>query len=97
MISEVGIVAALLSMLVAIVGDVAERKPGNLTPIQLISAIGAWALVLANASAMAIRDGSPILFSTAAATFVVALVSFVRDCGGCFGPGRTRAGEAGRR
>jgi hypothetical protein len=73
--------AALVSAFVAILGDRPERKPGNLAPIQIISAMGAWALVLANASAMAIgiRDGSVILLCTAGATLAIALSSFVRD------------------
>lgn len=73
--------AVIVSILVAIVRHRPERTPANLTPVQLISALGAWALVLANASAMAIaiRDGSVILFCTATATLAVALISFLRD------------------
>jgi hypothetical protein len=57
------------------------RRPGNLTPIQLISALGAWTLVLANASAMAIgiRDRSLVLLCTAAAAVVIALLSMLRQ------------------
>lgn len=79
--NKVVIFAAILTAFVAILGDRPERKPGNLAPIQIISAVGAWALVLANASAIAIavRDGSLILFCTAGATLAIALISFVRD------------------
>lgn len=71
----------VVGILVAIVRHRPERRPGNLTPIQWISALGAWALVLANASAIAIaiRDGSAILLCTAMATLAAALVSFLRQ------------------
>jgi hypothetical protein len=77
------LIVLIVWILVAIIRDHPERKPGNLAPIQLISALGAWALVLANASAIAIaiRDGSGILLCTATATFAVALISFLRDAG----------------
>lgn len=78
---EVLTCAAIISLLMAIVGNRPERRPGNLAPIQLISAMGAWALVLANASAIAIaiHDGSVILLCTVAATLTIALTSFIRD------------------
>ncbi|HET7433499.1 MAG TPA: hypothetical protein VFN10_02165 [Thermoanaerobaculia bacterium] len=76
--------ALLLGVVLAfgvILGDRPARKPGNLAPIQLISALGAWALVLANASAIAIaiRDGSLILACTAMATVAIALIVFLRN------------------
>jgi len=78
------LIVLIVWILVAIIRDHPERKPGNLAPIQLISALGAWALVLANASAIAIaiRDGSAILFCTATATFAITLISFLRDDAG---------------
>lgn len=75
------VAAAVAGLLLAIVGKRPEKRPGNLAPIQLISALGAWALVVANASAIAIaiRDGSLILFSAAGAALTIALTSFTRD------------------
>lgn len=79
MIEKVIMAATFFSVAMAMVGNRPDRKPGNLAPIQLISAVGAWALVLANASAMAvaIRDGSLILLCTVAATVATALMTFV--------------------
>ncbi|HEV7488298.1 MAG TPA: hypothetical protein VGQ65_21700 [Thermoanaerobaculia bacterium] len=79
--NAVTILVALLALLIPIVGDLRARRPGNLVPIQLISALGAWALVLANASAIAIgiRDGSLVLLCTATATFAIALTSMLRQ------------------
>jgi hypothetical protein len=72
-------VAMALSALAVVLAYRPERKPGNLTPIQVISAIGACALLLANGAAMAIaiRDGSAILLCTAAATLAITLITFV--------------------
>jgi hypothetical protein len=75
------VAAAIAGLLLAIAGRRPERRPGNLAPIQLISALGAWALVFANASALAIaiRDGSLVLLSAAVVTLAIALTSFIRD------------------
>src|SRR4051794_18638675 len=75
------ILAVVVSIFSTILAHRPERRPGNLAPIQLISAVGAWALVFANAAAMAIaiRDGSLILLCTVAATLAMALIAFVRD------------------
>jgi hypothetical protein len=79
--NKIAMFAAVLVAFMTILADKTERKPGNLTPIQLISAIGAWALVLASASAIAIaiRDGSLVLLLTASATLAITLVSFIRE------------------
>jgi hypothetical protein len=71
----------LVVLFVPIIVDRPARKPRNLTPVQLISALGAWALIFANASAIAIaiRDGSLVLLCTAAATFAIALISMLRQ------------------
>ncbi|HET8797014.1 MAG TPA: hypothetical protein VFO89_04970, partial [Thermoanaerobaculia bacterium] len=81
--SKITTAAMALSVLMVVLAYRPERKPGNLTPIQLISAIGAWALLLANGAAMAItiRDGSVILLCTVAATLAIALITFVRGDG----------------
>jgi hypothetical protein len=78
--SPIAIIAAILIAGV-VIADRPARNPRNLTPIQLISALGAWALVLANASAMAIaiRDGSPILLCTTTAAFVILLTLLLRQ------------------
>src|SRR5687768_11573860 len=73
----------LVTALAAFVGNRPERRPGNLTPIQLISALGAWALVFANVSALAIaiHSGSLILLGSVVATVAIALTSFFREDG----------------
>jgi hypothetical protein len=80
-VSRIVILASLVGVFVVILGYRSERKPGNLAPVQLISAAGAWALVFANASALAIaiRDGSLILSGSVAVTLAIALFLFVRD------------------
>jgi len=79
--NAIAIFITILALIVPIIGDRPARRPGNLTPIQLISALGAWALVLADASAIAIgiRDGSPVLLCTATATVVIALILMFRQ------------------
>lgn len=73
----------LLVLLAPIIADRPARHPRNLAPIQLISALGAWALVLADAAAIAIgiRDRSLVLFCTSAAAVAMALLSMVRQSG----------------
>jgi hypothetical protein len=75
------IFGTLLALSVPIISNRPARRPGNLVPIQLISALGAWALVIANASAMAIgiRDRSPVLLCTAMATMAIALTLMLRQ------------------
>jgi hypothetical protein len=75
------IAATILGVIFVIAGDRRERRPGNIAPTQLISAAGAWALVFANASALAIaiRDGSLILGCSVVATLAIALFLFLRD------------------
>lgn len=79
--NAVAIFGTLLALSVPIISNRPARRPGNLVPIQLISALGAWALVIANASAMAIgiRDGSPVLLCTAMATMAIALTLMLRQ------------------
>ncbi|HEX7152277.1 MAG TPA: hypothetical protein VF618_12385 [Thermoanaerobaculia bacterium] len=81
MTQKVLIFVAIAGIVTAFAANRPERRPGNLTPIQLISALGVWALTLANASAMAIaiRDGSLFLFCTVALTLATALILFVHD------------------
>jgi hypothetical protein len=78
--SPIAIFAAVL-IAVVVITERPARRPGNLVPIQLISALGAWTLVLANASAIAIgiRDGSLVLLWTATATVAIALISMLRQ------------------
>jgi hypothetical protein len=79
--NAVVIFVTLLALSVPIIGNRPARRPGNLVPIQLISALGAWALVVANASAMAIgiREGSPVLLCTAMATMAIALTLMLQQ------------------
>src|SRR5258708_1004533 len=78
--NKVLLIPLVFSMMLTILGHRPERGPGNLAPTQLISAVGAWARVFANAAAMgiAIRDGSVILLFTVVATLAIALLAFVR-------------------
>ncbi|HYO78125.1 MAG TPA: hypothetical protein VE010_16820, partial [Thermoanaerobaculia bacterium] len=86
---KAAILVAVLLVLAPIAGHRPERKPGNLTPVQLISALGAWALVFANASALAIaiREESVLLFCTASTALGVALISFVWGSAGSVSAG----------
>lgn len=79
--NKILLLAIVASVMTTILGHRPERRPGNLAPVQLISAVGAWTLVFANAAAMAIaiRDGSAILLCTVAATLAIALITFIRD------------------
>lgn len=79
--NKIVIAATILGVIFVIAGDRRERRPGNIAPTQLISAAGAWALVFANASALAIaiRDGSLILGCSVAAMLAIALFLFLRD------------------
>ena len=79
--NAVMIFVTLLALVVTVICDRPARRPANLVPIQLISALGAWALVFANASAIAIgiRDGSLVLLCTATATVAIALISMLRQ------------------
>jgi hypothetical protein len=90
-VERVIVLSTVVIGIVAIIRHRPERRPGNLTPIQWISALGAWTLVLANASAIAIaiRDGSIILLCTATATLAVALVSFLRQNAASLSDGET--------
>lgn len=85
------IFAMVIAVMMPVILDRRERRPGNLIPIQLISALGAWALVLANASAIAIaiRDGSVILLGSATSTLAIALISFLRDDAASVADGET--------
>lgn len=79
--NAVAIFVTIIVLFIPILADRPAKRPGNLTPIQLISALGAWALVFANASAAAIgiRDGSPLLVCTAAVVTLSTLVLMLRQ------------------
>jgi hypothetical protein len=76
--ASVVIVAAAVVSVVLMLSDRPERRPGNLAPIQLISALGAWALVLVNAAALgvAIRDEIPSLLLSPLLTILSMLLLF---------------------
>jgi hypothetical protein len=78
---KVALSAMVFCVLLSFAGNRPDRKPGNLAPIQWISALGAWALIFANVSAIAIAiwSASAILLCTAVATLAIALISFARD------------------
>jgi hypothetical protein len=79
-------VCATLSALtiVPIMTDRSRHRPGNVAPIQLISAIGAWALLFLNAASLvsSVREHSPIVACACFATLLTTLGLFLRREGG---------------
>lgn len=75
--------AGMLVTIVPILADRSRHRPGNLAPIQLISAIGAWALVILNAAMLVVSmpEGSPIVACASLATVLTALCLFLRGDG----------------
>lgn len=70
-----GLVAGMAFVFVPIAADRSKHRPGNIAPIQLISAVGAWALILLNQAVLAssLRQGLPILACASFATNLTAL------------------------
>jgi len=60
-----------------------EKRPGNLAPIQLITALGAWALIVVNSvvAAVACASGSAALAVAPVATILSAAILFARGAG----------------
>jgi|GEM_PF-2276807 len=73
-------VAGMAFVFVPIAADRSKHRPGNVAPIQLISAVGAWALILLNQAVLAssLRQGSPILACASFATNLTTLWLFFR-------------------
>jgi len=73
----------MLVTLVPIMTDRSRHRPGNIAPIQLISTIGAWALLLLQEAMLvaSIRDGSLIVACASFATLLTTLVLFLRGDG----------------
>jgi hypothetical protein len=74
------VVATMALSIVPIMMDRSKHRPGNFAPIQLISAIGAWALLLMNEALLvsSLREGSPILACASFATLLTTLWRFLR-------------------
>jgi peptidase M48-like protein len=69
--------------LMVVVADRPEKRPGNLAPIQLIMALGAWALIVVNSvvAAVACASGSAALAVAPVATILCAAILFARGAG----------------
>lgn len=69
--------------LMVVVADRPEKRPGNLAPIQLITALGAWALIVVNSvvAAVACASGSAALAVAPVATILCAAILFARGAG----------------
>jgi hypothetical protein len=75
--------AGLFAVLIPIMADRSRHRPGNVAPIQLISAIGACALLLLQEALLvaAVRDGSPIVACASFATLLTTMILFLRGDG----------------
>jgi hypothetical protein len=76
--------AAVLAAFAVVIADRPEKRPGNLAPIQLITALGAWALIVVNSvvAGLACLTGSAALAIAPVATILCAAVLFARGAGG---------------
>src|SRR5687768_13383672 len=74
------VVTTMAFAIVPIMVDRSRHRPGNFAPIQLISAIGAWALLLLNEALLvsSLRESSPILACASFATLLATLWRFLR-------------------
>jgi len=72
------ILGGMLVTFVPMMADRSRHRPGNVAPIQLISTIGAWALLLLDAS---IGDRSLSVSCASFATLLTILVLFLRGDG----------------
>lgn len=77
-------IAAIFAALVTILADRPEKRPGNLAPIQLITALGAWALIviISVVAAVACAAGSAALAVAPVATILCAVILFASGAGG---------------
>src|SRR6185436_6120904 len=75
---------AIFATVVTILADRPEKRPGNLAPIQLITALGAWALIVINSVVVAVAcaAGSIALAVAPVATILCAAILFARGTGG---------------
>jgi hypothetical protein len=78
------LVITMAFAVVPIMVDRSRHRPGNFAPIQLISALGAWALLLLNEALLinSFRESSPILACASVATLLTTLWLFLRGEGG---------------
>ena len=83
--------AGMLATMVPIMADRSRHRPGNVAPIQLISAIGAWALLLLQEAMLvaSMREGSLIVACASFATLLVTVVLFLRGDGENVATGQT--------
>lgn len=78
------LVTTMALAIVPVMVDRSRLRPGNFAPIQLISAIGAWALLLLNEALLvsSLREGSSIVACASFATLLATLWQFLhRDDG----------------
>jgi hypothetical protein len=75
--------AAVFAAFAVVIADRPEKRPGNLAPIQLITALGAWALIVVNSvvAGLACVTGSAALAIAPVATILCAAVLFARGAG----------------
>jgi hypothetical protein len=68
---------------VVVIADRPEKRPGNLAPIQLITALGAWLLVIFNSvvAGVACAAGSTALAVAPVATILCSAILFARGAG----------------
>jgi len=78
------VIAAALASFVAVIADRPEKRPGNLAPIQMITALGACSLLVVNSviAALACVTGLIALAVAPVATVVSAAVVFARSSSG---------------
>jgi hypothetical protein len=83
--------AGMFATIVPIMADRSRHRPGNIVPVQLISAIGAWALLLLQQAMLvtAIREGSLIVACASFATLLTTIVLFLRGNGSYVVSGQT--------
>lgn len=71
----------MLVTLVPILADRSRHRPGSIAPIQWISTIGAWALLLLQKAMLvvSIREASPIVACASFATLLTTIILVLRD------------------
>jgi len=70
-----------MASIIAVVAERPDKRPGNLAPIQLITAFGAWSLIVVDSVivALACRTGVPALAIAPVATILCAAIAFARS------------------
>ncbi|HWJ41187.1 MAG TPA: hypothetical protein VNT29_08640, partial [Candidatus Limnocylindrales bacterium] len=73
-----------VASIVAVIVERPDKRPGNLAPIQLISAFGAWSLIVVDSvfAALACIADAPALAIAPVATILCAAITFARSSAG---------------